>query len=45
MEIVEGIEEYNKIVLLNEYKLAQEAILQSLAAAEQEAIRAEDNAE
>ena len=45
MEVVEGVEEHNKMVLLDEYKLAQEVILLSLAAAEQEAIRAEDNAE
>jgi len=45
VEVVEGVEERNKIVLLDKYKLAQEVILLSLAAAEQEAIRAEDNAE
>lgn len=33
------------MVSLDEYKLAQEAISLSLAAAEQEAIRAEDDAE
>ena len=45
MEVVEGVEERNKIVSLDKYKLAQEAISLSLAAAEQEAIRAEDDAE
>lgn len=45
VEVVEGVEERDKMVALDEYKLAQEAILQSLAAAEQEAIRAEDDAE
>ena len=45
VEVVEGVEERDTMVLLDEYKLAQEAISQSLAAAEQEAIRAEDNAE
>jgi len=39
---VEGIEEYNKMLSLEEYKLAQQAILQSLAAAEKDAIRAKD---
>jgi len=45
VEVVEGVEEHDKMVPLDEYKLAQEAISQSLAAAEQEAIRAEDDAE
>jgi hypothetical protein len=45
VEVVEGVEERNKIVLLDEYKLMQEVILLSLAAAEQEDIRAEDDAE
>lgn len=45
VEVVEGVEERDKMVLLDEYKLAQEVILLSLAAAEQEAIRAEDDAE
>jgi len=45
VEVVEGVEERNKMVLLDKYKLAQEVISLSLAAAEQEAIRAEDDAE
>ena len=34
IKVVEGMEKHNKMVLLNEYKLMQEAISQSLAAAE-----------
>ena len=39
------VEERDKMGLLDEYKLAQEAILLSLAAAKQEAIKAKDDME
>ena len=39
------MEDYKKLLPLNEYKLAQQAVSQLLAAEEQEAIRAEDRVE
>ena len=43
IKIIKGIEKCNKLVPLEEYKLTQKAISQSLAIAEQKAIKAEDD--
>ena len=45
VKAVEGVKEHNEIFLLKEYKLTQQAMLQSLAIAEKDTIRAENQVE